>query len=159
MRTVGSLTVTTPGDRAIALTRTFDAPRRLVFEALTTPERVKRWLAGPPGWTMTVCAIDLRPGGAYRYEWSGPDGARMGMGGVYREVTAPERVVQTERFDEAWYPGEAVGTAVLVEDGGKTTLTTTVVYESQEVRDAVLRSPMEQGVAAGYDRLAELLAS
>jgi uncharacterized protein YndB with AHSA1/START domain len=157
MRKVGSLTVTTPSDTEIALIRVFDAPRRLVFEALTKPELVKRWLAGPPGWSMVVCEIDLRVGGAYRYAWSGPAGAKMGMRGVYREVVVPERIVNTETFDEPWYRGEAVGTAVLVEQDGKTTLTTTVRYESQEVRDGVLRTPMEQGVAASYDRLAELL--
>ena len=83
----------------------------------------------------------------------------MGMGGVYREIVAPERLVATERFDEAWYPGEAVGTLVLVEQGGKTTLTQTELYQSREARDAVLKSGMEQGVAASYDRLAELLPS
>jgi uncharacterized protein YndB with AHSA1/START domain len=81
------------------------------------------------------------------------------MGGVYREIVAPERLVATERFDAAWYPGEAVGTLVLVEQGGKTTLTQTILYESRETRDAVLKTPMEQGVAASYDRLAELVAS
>jgi uncharacterized protein YndB with AHSA1/START domain len=83
----------------------------------------------------------------------------MGMGGVYREIQAPQRLVATEKFDESWYPGEAVDTLVLVEQGGRTTLTQTMLYESREVRDAVLKSPMEQGMAAGYDRLAELLAS
>jgi uncharacterized protein YndB with AHSA1/START domain len=83
----------------------------------------------------------------------------MGMGGVYREIVAPERVVATEKFDEAWYPGEAVGTLVLVEQGGRTTVTQTVLYESREARDDVLKSGMESGVAASYDRLAELLVS
>ncbi len=83
----------------------------------------------------------------------------MGMGGVFREIVPPERIVSTEKFDEAWYPGEAVGTVVLTEEGGKTTLTQTVQYQSREAREAVLKSPMESGVAAGYDRLAELLAS
>jgi uncharacterized protein YndB with AHSA1/START domain len=158
MKKVGSLTVTTPGDREIVLTRVFDAPRQLVFDALTRPELVKRWLTGAPGWSMVVCEIDLKVGGAYRYVWRGPDGAEMGMGGVYREIVAPERIVSTEAFDQPWYPGEAVGTAVLTEQDGKTTLTTTVRYESKEARDAVLRTPMAEGVAAGYDRLAELLS-
>ena len=81
------------------------------------------------------------------------------MGGVFREIVPPERIVSTEKFDESWYPGEAVGTVVLTEEGGKTTLTQTVQYQSREAREAVLKSPMESGVAAGYDRLAELLAS
>ncbi|HXA83484.1 MAG TPA: SRPBCC family protein [Candidatus Dormibacteraeota bacterium] len=154
------LQITTPTDREIAMTRVFNAPRRLVFDALTKPELVKRWLLGPPGWSMPVCEIDLRVGGKYRYVWRrDSDGTDMGMGGVYREIAAPERIVATEKFDQAWYSGEAVGTARLVEQGGKTTLTQTVLYESRETRDAVLKSPMESGVAASYDRLAEVLAA
>jgi uncharacterized protein YndB with AHSA1/START domain len=137
-----------------------DAPRRLVFDAFTKPELVKQWLLGPPGWTMPVCEIDLRVGGSYRYVWRNTaNGNEMGMGGVYREIAAPERIVTTEKFDEAWYPGEAVGTLVLSEQGGKTTVTQTVLYQSREARDAVLKSGMEQGVSASYDRLAELLMS
>jgi len=101
----------------------------------------------------------MRTGGSYRYVWHGPGGIVMGMRGTYREVVPPERVVQTERFDEAWYPGEAVGTMVLTEQGGQTTLTTTVLYESKEARDTVLRSPMEEGVGAGFDNLERLLAT
>src|SRR5436309_246880 len=86
-------------------------------------------------------------------------GSEMGMGGVYREIVVPERLVTTERFDEAWYPGEAVGTLVLVEQRGRTTVTQTMRYESREARDAVLKSGMEKGVAASYDRLADLLAA
>lgn len=152
------LEVTTPTDREIAMTRVFDAPRRLVFDAHTKPELVKRWLLGPDGWSMPVCKIDLRMGGKYRYVWRrDKDGMQMGIGGVYREIMAPERLVQTERFDEAWYPGEAVDTLVLTEQGDKTTLTQTMLYESSGARDAVLKSGMERGVAASYDRLAELL--
>lgn len=152
------LEVTTPTDREIAMTRVFDAPRRLVFDAHTKPELVKRWLLGPDGWSMPVCKIDLRIGGKYRYVWRrDKDGMQMGIGGVYREIMAPERLVQTERFDEAWYPGEAVDTLVLTEQGDKTTLTQTMLYESSGARDAVLKSGMERGVAASYDRLAELL--
>jgi len=155
----GTLKVTTPSEREIAMTRVFDAPRSLVFDAHTKPELVKRWLLGPPGWSMPICEIDLKVGGTYRYVWRKDDGTEMGMGGVYREIVAPERIVATERFDQSWYPGEAVGTLVLVEQSGKTTVTQTVRYESREARDAVLKSGMERGVAASYDRLAEVLAS
>ena len=158
MKNTGTLKVTTPTDREIMMTRVFDAPRSLVFDALTRPELLKRWLSGAPGWSMAVCEIDLRVGGSYRYVWRGPDGAEMGMGGVYREIVVPERVVATERFDQPWYPGEAVGTIALAERGGKTTLTQTILYESREARDAVLKSPMEQGVSMSYDKLADLLA-
>jgi uncharacterized protein YndB with AHSA1/START domain len=160
MQNTGTLKLTTPGDREIVMTRVFDAPRKLVFQAFTKPDLVKRWLLGPDGWSMPVCEIDLRVGGKYRYVWRrDKDGSEMGMGGVYREIVVPERIVATEKFDEAWYPGEAVGTLLLIEEGGKTSVTQTVLYESREVRDAVLKSGMEKGVAASYDRLAELLAS
>ncbi|HSB18670.1 MAG TPA: SRPBCC family protein [Anaeromyxobacteraceae bacterium] len=159
MPSPGTLKITTPSDREVAMTRVFDAPRHLVFEAYTRPELLKRWLGVHGGWSMVVCEIDLRVGGAYRYVWRGPDGSEMGMGGVYREIVPPERIVTTEKFDQSWYPGTAVGTLVLVEHGGRTTLTLTVQYESREARDAVLASPMEQGVAAGFDALAGVLAS
>ena len=153
-----NLKLTTRGDREIVITRVFDAPRKLVFDAFTKPELVKQWLLGPDGWSMPVCKIDLKVGGKYRYVWRrDKDGTEMGMGGVYREIVAPERVVATEKFDQSWYPGEAVGTFVLVEQGGKTTLTQTILYESREARDGVLKSGMEKGVVASYDRLAKLL--
>ena len=155
-----TLKVATPTDREIVLTRVFDAPRRLVFEALTTPEWVRRWLLGPPGWSMTVCDINLKVGGAFRYVWRNTDGSEMGMHGVYREIKAPERIVNTEIFDFGCdaQSGEAVGTAVLTEQDGRTTLTTTVLYPSKDARDAVIASGMERGVAASYDRLAGSLA-
>jgi uncharacterized protein YndB with AHSA1/START domain len=160
MTNLETLKVTTKGDREIVMTRDFNAPRRLVFDAFTKPELVKQWLLGPPGWSMPVCEIDLKVGGAYRYVWRrDSDGSEMGMGGVYREIVLQERIVSTEVFDKAWYPGEAVGTLVLSERGGKTTVTQTVLYQSREARDGILKSGMESGVAASYDRLAKLLAS
>jgi len=159
MTNTGALKITTPSDLEIAMTRVFNAPRRLVFDALTKPELVKQWLLGPPGWSMPVCEIDLRVGGAYRYVWRKDDGREMGMGGVYREIVPQERVVCTELFDEAWYPGESLITTTLAEKDGKTTLTTTMRYVSQEARDGVLKSGMESGVAVSYDRLEQLLAS
>jgi uncharacterized protein YndB with AHSA1/START domain len=159
VQNVGKLQVTTPSDREIAMTRVFDAPRGLVFDAWTKPELLKRWLGVRGGWTFAVCEVDLRVGGAYRYVWRGPTGTEMGMGGVFREIVRPERIVATEKFDQSWYEGDALDTTVLVEKNGKTTVTTTVLYASREVRDAVLKSPMERGVAESYDKLAEVLAS
>jgi uncharacterized protein YndB with AHSA1/START domain len=159
MRYNGLLKIETPTDREIVMTRVFDAARDLVFEAMTTPALVGRWLLGPPGWSMPVCEIDLRVGGGYRYVWRHENGSEMGMRGVYREVVVPERVVQTETFDQPLYPGEAVGTMVLAEHAGKTTITVAVRYDSKETRDAVLQSPMDKGVAASYDLLAEVLSS
>jgi uncharacterized protein YndB with AHSA1/START domain len=159
MTSPGSLKVTTPSDREIVLTRGFDAPRKLVWEALTTPALLKRWLLGPPGWTMTTCELDLRVGGAYRYEWRKEDGTVMGMGGLLREVVAPERLIATERFDQSWYPGEGLVSQVLTEQGGRTTITMTLRYESKEARDMVVKSGATSGMELGYARLAELLAA
>lgn len=153
-----TLKITTPSDREIAMTRVFDAPRHLLFDAYTKPELLKQWLGVHNRWTFAVCEVDLRVGGAYRWVWRRPDGFEMGMCGVYREVVRPERVVATEVFDDPWYEGQAVGTTTFVEHGGKTTLTMTVLYDSKTIRDSVLKSPMEQGVAAGFDKLEELLA-
>jgi uncharacterized protein YndB with AHSA1/START domain len=149
-----------PGKQELFITREFDAPRELVFDAFTKPELVQRWLLGPPGWSMPVCEIDLRVGGAYRYVWrKDDDRTEMGMGGVYREIAAPDRIVHTERFDDPWYQGEAMVTTVMNEQGGRTTVTQTMLFDSRETRDSVLASGMESGVRASYDRLDEVLAS
>lgn len=160
MKPAAALRIATPTDREIVITREFDAPRQLVFECHTKPALLKRWLFGPDGWSLDVCEIDLRPGGAYRYVWRRErTRSVMGMSGVVREVAPPERIVTTERFDEAWYPGEAVSTAVFSEHGERTRLTLTILYESREARDAALRSGMERGMADGYDRLDGVLAA
>ena len=123
------------------------------------PELLKRWLGVRGGWTFAVCEVDLRVGGAYRFVWRGPKGNEMGMGGVYREIVRPERLVATEKFDDPWYEGEAVDTTVFVEKDGRTTATTTVRYASREVRDAVLKTPMATGIAENYAKLDGVLAS
>ena len=156
MLNTGTLQVSTPSPREVVMTRVFDAPRHLVYEAMTRPELLKRWF-GPHGWSLVVCEIDLRVGGAWRYVLEGPDGRSMGMGGEYREIVPGERTVHTESFDD--YPGDSVVTVVLTEHEGRTTLTGTVLYESQEVRDAVIESGMKHGAAETYDRLADLLPS
>ena len=159
MSNPGALQVVARGDREIVMTRTFDAPRHLVFEAYTKPDLLKRWLLGPPGWSMPVCTVDLKVGGRYRYQWrKDSDGTPMAMGGVFREIVPPERIVATELFDDPWYQGEALSTVTLVEHSRRTTVTTVVQYQSREARDGVLKSGMEKGVAASYDRLANLLA-
>lgn len=156
----GSFRVTTPSDLEVRIERDFDAPRQLVFDAFTKPELVRRWLLGPSGWTMPVCEIDLREGGKYRYVWSKQNVREMGVGGEFREVRAPERLVATEKFDDAWYPGEAVNTTVFEEiAGGGTRTAITVRYESTEARDIASRSGMETGMIAGYNRLEEILAT
>jgi uncharacterized protein YndB with AHSA1/START domain len=155
-----SFKVSTPSDREILVERDFNAPRDLVFDAFTKPELVRRWLLGPEGWTMPVCEIDLRVGGAYRYVWRKESkGTEMGMGGVFLEVVRPERLVATEKFDDAWYAGEAVDTTVFEERAETTKVRLTVLYESKDARDTASRSGMEHGMAAGYSRLEQVLAS
>jgi len=156
MKNTGTLEVTMPTEREIVLTRVFDAPRSLVFDAMTKPELLRRWF-GPRGWSLVVCEVDLKVGGAWRFVLRGPDGTEMGMRGVYREIVPPERSVHTESFDD--FPGESLVTTTLVEQGGKTRLTGTVLYPSQEIRDMVIKSGMEHGAAETYDKLAEYLAS
>ena len=156
MKNTGTLKVTTPSDREIVMTRVFDAPRNLVWDAFTKADLLKRWF-GPHGWSLVVCEVDLKVGGGFRFVLRGPDGRDMGMRGVYREILPPERSVHMESFDD--YPGESQVTGAFVEQGGKTTLTATVLYPSKEVRDAVIKSGMEHGAAESYDKLAELLAS
>lgn len=156
-----SFKVSTPSDREILVERDFNAPRELVFDAFTKPELIRRWLLGPDGWTMPVCEVDLRVGGAYRYVWKKESsGEQMGMGGVFREVVRPGRIVATEKFDDAWYPGEAVDTTVFEERTQSITrVKLTVLYQSREARDTASRSGMERGMAAGYDRLEHVVES
>jgi uncharacterized protein YndB with AHSA1/START domain len=154
-----TLTVTTPSDREIALSRVFDAPRTLVFDALTRPDLVQRWMLGSMNAAMPVCEIDLKVGGSYRFVWRNPDGSEFAMHGVYREIVRPERLVNTQQFETAWLPGEAILTTTLIENGGKTTFTCTTLYETREVRDKILKSGMESGASASYDRLENLLAA
>lgn len=156
------LNVSTPTDTQIVMTRAFDAPRQLVWNAMTKPELIQRWLFSPPDWKMVRCDEDLRVGGSFRWEWVGPDGQpAMSMHGVYREVSPPAHVSRTEFFEmgcnEAM--GDLVATIDLAEKGGKTHLTMTLVFASKEARDGALASGMDQGVSAGYDQLDALLAA
>lgn len=160
MSSSNNLTVTPSGDREIVLTRTFNAPRSLVFEAITKPELLKQWLLGPPGWTMSECENDLKVGGTFRYVWRDAEGKEMAMCGEYREVAPPERIVRTERFEFGCEPqaGEQLGTLTLTEEQGQTFMKVTVEFPSREARDGTIASGMEHGATVTYDRLAELLA-
>ena len=150
-----TLSVTTPSDREIVMTRTFDAPRELVFEAMTRPEHMKEWW-GPHGFTLPVCEIDLRPGGAYRFVSADAEGTEYAFRGEYREIVPPEKIVWTFEFEGM--PGNvSVETMTLTEENGQTTVTSTSVFDSVEQRDGMLESGMETGAAETYDRLAELL--
>jgi len=157
MTKTAAMKVTTPSDRELVMTRMFDAPRVMVFDALTQPDLVRRWLLGPPGWTMPVCEIDLRVGGQYRYVWQNADGRKMGMGGTFKEMVRPSRIVATEVYEDYWTGGETLVTTELVEARSKTTLSTTVRYASREARDAALKMGATKGLEASYDRLDDLL--
>lgn len=150
-------TVTTPSDREIVITRVVAAPRRLVFDAYTNPAHLPHWMLGPQGWTMPVCEIDLRPGGAWHFAWRRSDGTEMEMRGVYQEIVPPERLVSTESWGGEW--PETLNTLVLSEKDGKTTISQRVRYPSKEARDAALKTGMQEGVSESFDRLAEHLAT
>lgn len=164
-RSTETAQVDLPSDREVRVTRSFKAPRELVYKAYTTPVLVQRWLLGPPGWSMPVCEMDVRPGGAYRWRWrSDDDGKEFGFHGTFREVVAPARLVHDEYFD----PGDVGGampqaepalvTVELTEHDGVTTLTTTIQYSSKEARDSAVSTGMTDGMEMGYQRLDQLLA-
>lgn len=154
----GTTTYTTPSDREILVARIVDAPRRIVFDAWTNPKHVPKWLLGPDGWTMPVCEIDLRPGGAWRYVWrKSDDGSELEMQGTFREVVAPERVVHTERWGPA-FP-ETLNTIVFIESKGMTTILLTMTYATKEARDAALQSGMTTGMDRSFERLDAILGA
>lgn len=155
-----AMKVTLPSDREIVLTRAFDAPRDLVFEAWTKPEHVRQWW-GPRSGTAVLFEAEVRPGGTWRYVTLGTDGHEAPFTGVYQEVTPPVRLVYTEMYDiEPFNSGDpALNTVTFNEEGGRTLVTVTTVYPTKEVRDFVLGTGMESGAAESYDRLAELLAA
>lgn len=154
-----TMTVTMPTDREIVVTRQFDAPRELVWETMCNPAYLKRWVFCPTGWEMTECVDDARVGGTFRWVWSSPEGG-MTMSGEYREVEPPVRAVRTEKYVVAGQElGEQLVTLELAAQGDKTLLTINLSYPSKEARDGAAASGMEQGMAVGYDRLDEILAS
>jgi uncharacterized protein YndB with AHSA1/START domain len=167
-----TLNVSTPSDLDIVMTRDFDAPRALVWDAMTKPELVRRWMFTPPGWTWAVCEMDVRVGGKFRWAWNGPEGKiSLTIWGEHREVVPPMRIVHTERMEMGPVAADSTGasdetkvwelivTMELTERQGKTQLTMTLLCPSKAARDAVLASGMELGMEAGYGTLDEFLAS
>ena len=145
----------TPTDTAVVATRYVEAPVEEVFDAWTIPEHVTRWMLGPPGYSMPVCEIDLRQGGAWRFVWRGPDGRELEMSGEYREVKRPERIVSIERWGDPW--PETLNVFDFAEEDDGTTITCTVLYPSKGARDAALETGMKEGMAHSLDRLTEHL--
>ena len=154
---MGVTTYATPSDTEVVITRVVDAPRQLVFDVWTRPEHIRQWLLGPEGWTMPVCELDLRVGGAWRYVWRKTDGGEMELMGTVVEVTPPERFVTTERWGPEW--PETRNAVSLHEVDGHTTITITITYPSREARDAALQTGMKDGMEQGYARLDALLAT
>ena len=155
-----SLEVTLPSDREVRVVRDFKAPRQLVWDAHTKPELVQRWMLGPPGWTMPVCEMDVRVGGAYRWRWrSEESGKEFGFFGVFREVDAPARVVHAETFDPGDVGGAmpsdepAIVTSEFNEARGITTLIVTMLFPSKEARDGAVSTGMTDGMEISYQRL------
>jgi uncharacterized protein YndB with AHSA1/START domain len=150
--------ISTPSEREVTVTRSFNAPRRLVFEAHTNPELVKRWLYGPAEWPLVHCEIELRVGGRLRYVWRHAQKGEIGMSGTFRTVEAPAHLVHTELFDEDWTGGEAIATTDFIEEGAMTTVAVTMLYSSAAARDKAMKSGMLDGWSQCLDRLEELLA-
>jgi uncharacterized protein YndB with AHSA1/START domain len=157
MTNAETLTVTTPTDCEIVVTRVFNARRKLVFEAWTNPKYLPHWMLGPDGWTMPVCEIDLRPGGSWHFVWRHSDGNEMEMRGVYRKVQPPVRLVSSESWGPGW--PDTLNTLELSEDDGITTATLTILYVSKEARDAAIGTGMKKGMAMSYNRLDAYLES
>lgn len=167
---LAGLQVTTPSDLEIVMTRSFNAPRPLVWKAMTTPELVQRWMFMPPGWSWATCEMDVRVGGKYCWQWNGPDGrVALSIWGVHREVAPPSKLVHTERMEMGEIgctngpegavsePWELLATIELTESAGRTHMKMTLLFPTKEGRDGALSSGMEQGVSAGYDALDALL--
>ena len=148
--------VTTSSDTEIRISRWFNAPRHLVYWALTEATILKRWLE-PPGFSLTECASDARAGGAVRFAWKGDAGGGMAVTIVLQEVVPDRKIVGREKFDEAWYPGEAIVTQELSDENGGTLLAVTIRYEFKAARDGVLGTPMTDGMSFTYDQLEKLL--
>ncbi len=153
---INKMNVTTPTDREIVVTRTFNAPRDLVFRAHTEPKLVQRWLLGPDGWTMPVCEIDLRVGGRLAYRWrNDAEGHEFGLTGEFHEITPPARMVHVERMEG--FEGQSLVTTLFEERGGQTHMTVTMLFDSKEARDGAVASGMADGMATTYDRLEKVL--
>jgi uncharacterized protein YndB with AHSA1/START domain len=156
--------VSLPSDREVKVTRSFKAPRALVYKAYTEPALVRKWLLGPPGWTMPVCEMDVRVGGNYRWRWrSDKDGKEFGFAGTFREVQPPAKLVHSESYDPGTasyaYPGEpALVTLTFDEADGVTTVTSLIDFGSKEARDAAVKTGMTDGMEMSYQLLDRLLA-
>jgi uncharacterized protein YndB with AHSA1/START domain len=158
-RVTKTLKITTPSDLELAMTREFDAARHLVFDAMTKPEYLRRWLSSAE-YPLTVCEVDLRVGGAYRFVFRSQSGGEHTLQGTYTEIVRPDRIVFMERMIMPGFTSDEYRvTSTFSESGGRTTLTTTIRHNTKEARDGHLNSGIERGVEPAYDRIAELVAT
>lgn len=162
------LSLTLKGDRELVFTRIFDAPRELVYDCHTKPELMRRWLTGPDGWSFDICDVDLKVGGKYLYVWAHPSRPKFGMRGVFREISGPERLVNTESYvpepdslkpDAPEDPNAALNTLILTPEGKATLMTLTCRYPSEAIRKMVVETGMESGMETSYARLDAMLSS
>jgi uncharacterized protein YndB with AHSA1/START domain len=150
------LEIDTPSEREVVIRRGFDAPPELVFDAHTLPGLLRRWY-GPPGWEMTVCDIDLRPGGSFRYVTRQPGGREIAQFGIFRVVSRPSRLVHSERWED-WDPGEVMVTAAFAPEGAGTLLMLTTLFPTRDVRDQLIALGMTEQTEPAYRKLDGLLS-
>lgn len=155
MTSTDTVTITLPTETEVVVSRQFDAPKAMVFDALTKPDLIKRWY-GPDGWSLDVCDIDLKVGGKWRFVLRRPDGKVIGQQGVYQEIVRPDRIVNTESWED-WDPGETLVTVLFAEQNGRTTMTSSMRFPSREVRDIVVKNGLDKNLHQTYDKLAEVL--
>jgi uncharacterized protein YndB with AHSA1/START domain len=161
--TIDKAQVTLPSEREVKVVRSFRAPRALVYRAYTEPELARRWMLGPPGWSMPVCEMDVRVGGRYRWRWrNDQDGSEFGFAGTFREVQPSTRLVHTEAYDPGTvgggYPGnDAIVTITFAEEAGLTTVVSLIDFGSKETRDAAMATGMTDGMEQSYQLLDGLL--
>jgi uncharacterized protein YndB with AHSA1/START domain len=161
--TVEKAQVALPSDREVKVTRSFKAPKSLVYRAYTEPALVQRWLLGPPGWSMPVCEMDVRPGGRFRWRWrNNQDGSEFGFSGTYKEVQPPSRIVNTEAYEPGTVGGsypdqEAIITVTFTEEAGVTTMVTLMDFGSKEARDGAVATGMTDGMEQSYQLLDKVL--
>ena len=161
--TIDKAQVTLPSEREVKVTRSFRAPKALVYRAYTEPQLIQRWVLGPPGWSMPVCEMDVRVGGRYRWRWrNDQDGSEFGFAGTFREVEPGTRLVHTEAYDPGTvgdgYPSDdAIVRVTFTEEQGVTTVTTLIDFASKEARDAAMATGMTDGMEESYQLLDKLL--
>ncbi len=155
-QTVSGTTVTLTANNQVRIERDFNLTAAQLFQAHTDPALIRQWMSGMPGWSLPVCEVDLRVGGTYRWEWASPDGAKMAVGGTFKEIVPNTRLVQSEIYDDPWYPG-GCDVALSFSDSSPS-LVMLLTYEDPAARDIALQTGMSDGLEIGYKRLDSLFS-